>query len=445
MPRVFISYRRKDSDVVAGRLRDALVLRLADVQIFLDVSGIEPGQDFKRAMLTALSAADVVLPVIGPGWLNAQSATGSRRLDDPEDFVRLEIVAALASGALVIPVLVQGAAMPRASDVPDEIRDFTVRQAFVLSAGSWKDDVEALAARIEAAFAERAIGNAGPPGAFERLRRRLIPNPRAWRLLQWTALAVVFAAALAGGYRGIQFYRTRDLRNVQGLARDLRYELPLETVVGAMSNLQTFAGRSDDASVTNAAVAHLKTLVVKHDDTTDKGREIRQRALEAIKALRHNDLTSDFSGDDLTSADLVGVDLSRTSLKGVRFARGFLLRTNFAAADLTGADLSATWVRNADFGAATMAGADISEMDWFNAVGLTAEQLRSVDRSTLVPCPKDDNGQFTERGFRKRLDREYTFKWEQFGSDRDQLRSAWSIYGQSGGLCEQVDTWLAAR
>jgi hypothetical protein len=84
-------------------------------------------------------------------------------------------------------------------------------------------------------------------------------------------------------------------------------------------------------------------------------------------------------------------------------------------------------------------------MDWFNAVGFTTEQLRSTDRSTLSPCPKDDAGRFSEGAFRKRLDREYAFKWDQFGSDRDQLRRVWSRYSEPGGLCEQVDAWLVSK
>jgi len=285
----------------------------------------------------------------------------------------------------------------------------------------------------------------GLTGRLGGLRGRFVSSTPIWRLLWWGALACAVGAVIIGAYWGVGLYRTRELRAVERLSADLRYELPLKTVEAALSSLQTTAGRSDDPAVTNAAVGILKRLVVKQTDTTDNGRTIRRRALETIKSLRHNDLTKDFSGDDLWAVDLVDADLSRASLKGVSLRRGFLIRTKFDAADLTGADFSATWVRNSDFGAATMAGADVSQMDWFNAVGFAAGQLRSVDQATLTPCPKDDAGRFSEAGFRKQLDRDYAFKWEQFGSDRDQLRRAWSQYSQPGGLCEQVDAWLATK
>ena len=131
--------------------------------------------------------------------------------------------------------------------------------------------------------------------------------------------------------------------------------------------------------------------------------------------------------------------MRRLNLQG-----GFLIRTNFAAADLSGAHLSA-WVRNADFGAADFTGTNVDELDWFNAEGFSAAQLRAVDLSTLAPCPKDESQRVSEAGFRRALREEYVFQWEQLGSDRTQLLRVWAEYAKPGGLCEQVDAWLAAR
>jgi hypothetical protein len=445
MPRAFISYRRQDADADAGHIRDALARRLGGVEVFLDVVAIHPGQDFEDVLQHALSVTDVFLAVIGPGWLRTEAATGGRRLDNPEDLVRLEISAALKTGAQLIPILVRGASMPRTGDLPDEIRGFATRQAVVLGAGTWKHDIESLAVHIEEAITEAALLRPGASGKLQRLRRRLIPNANLWSLLKWGTLACIVSAIIASAYWGVQLYRTRDVREVARLSADLRYELPRDTAVAAIAKLRQTVGHSDDPAANDAAVRSLKRLVVRQSDTTDNGREIRRRAIEAIKSLRQNDLTKDFTGDDLTKVDLVDADLSRTSLKGLSFEGGFLIRTDFSAADLTGTNLSATWIRNADFGAATLTGANVGEMDWFNAIGFAPEQLRSVDRTTLAPCPKDDAGHFTEAGFRKQLDHDYAFKWEQFGSDRNQLRRAWSLYSQPGGLCEQVDTWLAGR
>src|ERR1043165_3354644 len=105
---IFISYRRNDSAGYAGRLFDGLSAHFGEDQIFMDIDYIEPGEDFVQAIETAVGSCEILIALIGPSWLTIENVTG-RRLDNPNDFVRLEIVAALARGIRVIPVLVQGA------------------------------------------------------------------------------------------------------------------------------------------------------------------------------------------------------------------------------------------------------------------------------------------------------------------------------------------------
>src|SRR5262245_36798820 len=112
MAAIFVSYRRSDSLSATGRLTDELERRFGGERVFRDLEAIESGMDFERAILDALRAATVVLAVIGRAWVSAVAATGSRRLDDPADYVRREIETALAEGIDVIPVLIEGAAMP---------------------------------------------------------------------------------------------------------------------------------------------------------------------------------------------------------------------------------------------------------------------------------------------------------------------------------------------
>src|SRR5215469_14357730 len=109
---VFISYRREESSYAAGRLADRLTGRFGAEQVFIDVETIEPGVDFAEAISRAVGACVVLVAVIGPGWLAAADKRGGRRLDDPDDLVRLEIGTALVRGVRVIPVLVEGAVMP---------------------------------------------------------------------------------------------------------------------------------------------------------------------------------------------------------------------------------------------------------------------------------------------------------------------------------------------
>src|SRR5262245_21962598 len=116
--RIFVSYRRDMNGAAAGRVYDRLLHHFGREHLFMDVEGIEPGVDFVRVLNERLSECGALLAVIGPGWLDAKDRAGRRRLDDPNDYVRLEIQAALDRDVRVIPVLVDGAQMPQASELP---------------------------------------------------------------------------------------------------------------------------------------------------------------------------------------------------------------------------------------------------------------------------------------------------------------------------------------
>lgn len=149
MSRLFLSYRRDDSAGFAGRLADALEVAFGAGSVFRDVDDIRPGEDFVQAIESHLGEVGAVLVVIGPRWL-AAGAAGRRRLDDPGDFVRQEIQAALASGKPIIPLLVGGATMPAVADLPEAIAGLARRQAVVLSDSGWRGDVERLVANLRA-------------------------------------------------------------------------------------------------------------------------------------------------------------------------------------------------------------------------------------------------------------------------------------------------------
>ena len=106
MTRIFINYRRQDSEGHVGRLYDHLTRHFAPDNIFMDVSSIEPGEDFVEVLEEAVAGCDVFLAVIGPQWATITDADGNRRLEQSDDFVRLEIASALRQDKLVIPVLV---------------------------------------------------------------------------------------------------------------------------------------------------------------------------------------------------------------------------------------------------------------------------------------------------------------------------------------------------
>ena len=117
---IFISYRREDSGPYAGRLRDALSHHFGADQVFRDIDRINPGERFPRVIEQEVGSCHALLAVIGPRWLSIKDEAGQRRLDNPEDYVRLEIAAALGRGddVLVIPVLLGPTSMPAAADLP---------------------------------------------------------------------------------------------------------------------------------------------------------------------------------------------------------------------------------------------------------------------------------------------------------------------------------------
>jgi hypothetical protein len=144
MRAIFISYRREDAEGQAGRLFDDLVKDFGDDSVFMDVAGLEPGRDFRRAIDEQVASCGVLLAVIGKGWLEAKDESGQRRLDDPMDFVRLETASALKRDIPVIPVLVRGASMPRAEDLPEDLKELAFRNGVELTHARWDSDVQVL-------------------------------------------------------------------------------------------------------------------------------------------------------------------------------------------------------------------------------------------------------------------------------------------------------------
>jgi TonB family protein len=144
MGAIFICYRRDDAEGEAGRLFDDLTAEFGADKIFMDVVDIEPGLDFRSVIDRNVSSCNVLLAVVAKGWIDAKDEAGHRRLDKPEDFVRIEIASALKRNIPVIPVLVHGAHTPRAAQLPDELKDLAYRNAVPLTHVRWDTDVQLL-------------------------------------------------------------------------------------------------------------------------------------------------------------------------------------------------------------------------------------------------------------------------------------------------------------
>lgn len=164
---IFISYRRDDTRQAAGRLADDLSDQLGAERIFRDIEKIELGVDFEQALNQALENCEIMLVLIGRQWLTIADAQGQRRLDQANDWIRIEIVTALKRGVRVVPVLIDGAQLPSESDLPEDLRPLVRRQALAVEDARWRSDVARLAeslARVGgAATAQRA------PAAPQRL------------------------------------------------------------------------------------------------------------------------------------------------------------------------------------------------------------------------------------------------------------------------------------
>lgn len=123
---------------------DDLVTHFGEQKVFMDVAGIEAGRDFRKAIEESVANCGVLLVIIGPSWLAAKNEAGVRRLDDPADFVREEVAAALRRDIPVIPVLVRGAEMPRVEQLPETLTDLAYRNCVELTHARWRSDVQLL-------------------------------------------------------------------------------------------------------------------------------------------------------------------------------------------------------------------------------------------------------------------------------------------------------------
>jgi hypothetical protein len=138
---VFISYRRQDTAPYARLLREELSKRFGESRVFMDVDSISGGLDFQQEIKRVISVCKLLIALIGPQWITITGAEGQRRLDDPNDLVRLEIETALAKEIPVIPVLVDNTSMPRAQQLPHSLAPLTRRNALELTYDRYSDDI----------------------------------------------------------------------------------------------------------------------------------------------------------------------------------------------------------------------------------------------------------------------------------------------------------------
>ena len=196
MGSVFISYRREDSEGQARALFQDLVARLGRESVFMDVDSIGLGRDFRAVLQERLATCDVMLALIGRDWVDGKDKSGRRRLDNPGDFVRMEISAALKRNIPVTPLLLHGAQMPSAEQLPEDLSDLAYRNGFELSHNRWESDVQELIRRLG------LVAKNDPPSAANAAAAE--PARQAMKK-PWVAIAGVSVLAVAVG--GFWYYQ----------------------------------------------------------------------------------------------------------------------------------------------------------------------------------------------------------------------------------------------
>jgi hypothetical protein len=252
---IAISYRREDSTPVAGRLHDRLQADFGRGNVFMDFDSIPFGVDFREQIKQTLERARVVVAVIGPNWLGGRGK-GNRRIDDPADFVRLEIALALERGIPVIPVLVGDTPMPKVETLPIDLKGLPFRNALVLDTGvDFHHHADRLIAGIrdlvkppisagssqQEKTESTETKSTGPAAPAQWQEERIAPVDRARRkktiLVSSSALLVAFAAA-AGYYFFAKIGRPRT-QPALSLAIATPSPLTVETPVVAPTDTAT--------------------------------------------------------------------------------------------------------------------------------------------------------------------------------------------------------------
>jgi hypothetical protein len=207
--KVFLCYRRDDSAAFTGRVQDRVEQEFGRDLLFMDVDAIPLGVNFVTALHEAVAECEVLLAVIGPNWVEARDDTGARRLDDPNDFVRIEIGAALQRSIPVIPILLDGAKVPKANQLPEELKELPMRNWLEVDHASFHSDldklVRGLKAKLRGTAADRAAHQFVQRGAPRRTQSEQEPQQpvKPWLLPTMGAIAASLPAA---GFTFLEFY-----------------------------------------------------------------------------------------------------------------------------------------------------------------------------------------------------------------------------------------------
>jgi hypothetical protein len=197
---IAISYRREDSMAIAGRLYDRLEAKFGKQNVFMDFDSIRPGFDFRTQIKDTIDRSKVVVAVIGPQWFG-EAQDKSRRIDDPADFVRLEVAHALERGIPVIPVLINNTSMPKPENLPPDLAELSFRHAVPLDSGlDFRQHADRLIASVEAIVGEKDLRRAQSTATSQSLATDR-DSRRTFLIVCGAAIVLISIIAFAIGLR----------------------------------------------------------------------------------------------------------------------------------------------------------------------------------------------------------------------------------------------------
>ena len=319
MSAVFISYRRNDSSGHTGRIYDHLCSEFGKEFVFRDIDTIEPGTDFVEAVEQGIQECSVLIVVIGREWLTAEDEMG-RRLDDPNDFVRIEIASSLKKGLHVIPVLVRGARMPSSKELPEDIAQLSRRLALEISDSRWDYDMKRLIETLshfirqdrQAEDADNRVAAADAARESDAGKTTsTIPQPpvvdsgvknRRWLII---AIAIIFFASLVA----IVFWQFRPQQE------DADERAPIEKTPSQLQDSavdekrsrieELLADAGNDIKASRLIAPAGNNAVAKYQEILDLEPEnsSAQRGLDSIAEVLMHRTRSALESDDLENAE----------------------------------------------------------------------------------------------------------------------------------------------
>ena len=282
---IFINYRRDDSAGTAGRLHDRLAQTFGRKTLFMDVDHIPAGVDFVEYLQSQVAACGVFLAVIGPNWLDAKDDSGRRRFDNPDDFVTIEIGAALARNIRVIPVLVDGARTPKADKLPDSVKPLARRNAVEVRNTHFGRDAEALANKVAEALKHAKPVTGQWPFMASAPARLMAPGQ--WRMVAGSAMALLLVGWIGLYQMGVPVWVPWTPRSEQPDAPRLaaaKTEEEPKAKAAAEAEARAKAEQAEKERLAAAKAEERKAKAAAEAEARAKAEQAEKERLAAAKA-----------------------------------------------------------------------------------------------------------------------------------------------------------------